>query len=207
MKKANVTLGWKNGTLNPYNLVIRHHLQCGIWFRIVSFKEDVPARFGAGRMRFPKAWTMVKGWVTSKCLKWRDGLLMDRNLQRVKNPQLCSCRLHHLNLERVGKAAGTLAWWLLRSCTGALVTCLWIWGSPFLAWVVKSLVFRQHEGWLNERCHSSCGQCDGPERGENSAEMLNWVGQPWNFYRKRGRGDVFERAWSYVSVILEAEGL
>lgn len=28
------------------------------------------------------------------------------------------------------------------------------------------------EGWLNERCHSRYRQSDGPERGENRAEML-----------------------------------
>lgn len=67
--------------------MIRNQLQCCIWLGAVSFKEvvDLPVTFGAGtagRMRFPKAWTVMKGWWSSKCLKWRDGLVMNRNLQR-----------------------------------------------------------------------------------------------------------------------------
>lgn len=49
------------------SLMIRHQLQCYIWIGAIIFKEDVnlPARFGAGtggKMRFPKAWTVMKGW-------------------------------------------------------------------------------------------------------------------------------------------------
>ena len=77
--------------MNLYNLMIRHQLQCCIWIGAINFKEDVDlperSRAGtAGRMRFPKAWTVKKGWWSSKGLKWRDGLVMDRNLQRQKNP-------------------------------------------------------------------------------------------------------------------------
>lgn len=44
-----------------------------------------------------------------------------------------------------------------------------------------SLVFRQHEGCVggvaDETCHLPYGQSNGPERGEDSTEMLNGAGQ------------------------------